>query len=701
MSDVAAALAASALAFAPLPSDTGPTPDLKRELAGASSLTSPSRRGEPLLCDIEVYRNYFLIAFKRVRDGKVLTFELSERCPELDVDRIRSIMLGHRIITFNGMSFDVPLIFYALSGATNEQLKRGCDQIINGRVKYWEVENLLGITVPGRLDHVDLIEPQPNAWASLKTLQGRMHGKRMQDLPYPPDAWLTHEQMDLTTAYCVNDLEATGNLFDALKEPLELRAALGAQYGMNFMSKSDAQIGEAIIKKRVEQLTGERVQKVKTPAGTIFPYKPPEYLEFENPELKAIVERLRKTDFYVQNDGKVSGAAWLDEQKITIGETTYAMGIGGLHSTEANRSLHSDDDFVLVDVDVASYYPRIIINTRLYPKSLGPAFLEVFPQIVDERVTAKHRAADKSLDDATRATAQAAADGLKIAANGVFGKLGSVWSVLYAPHLMIATTLTGQLSLLMLIDRAERMGIQVVSGNTDGLVLRIPRSMFTGIEKTRFTGGEVKELIDWWEQATGFTMEAVEYRSIYNISVNSYIAIKPDGSVKMKGPLNNPWRSGDGWKPDQRQQLMKNPSMPILTNAVVDFLAKGVPIEQTIREGRDIRDFVTVVNVQGGGTWRGEYLGKVVRFIWSTDGSEILYKEANEKTGNFKKVSKTDGARPVMDLPDEFPEDIDYDRYIQQATEILMDLGYTRRPPPVKPVRVYKYNAMLWFALAA
>jgi hypothetical protein len=146
----------------------------------------------------------------------VLQFELSERSPTLDRERLKRIMLQNQIITFNGLSYDVPLIFYAIGGATNAQLKQASDRIILGDVRYWEVEKLLGLKIPRECDHIDLIEPQPNAFASLKTLNGRLHGRWMQDLPIEPDATLTHEQMDELTRYNVNDLDATELLYEAL-----------------------------------------------------------------------------------------------------------------------------------------------------------------------------------------------------------------------------------------------------------------------------------------------------------------------------------------------------------------------------------------------------------------------------------------------------------------------------------------------------
>lgn len=342
-----------------------------------------------LICDIETYHGFFLICFKRLSDGKIVAMEESDRTV-IDRDRLRKIMLQNRLITYNGMSFDIPLIWYFISGASGADVKRAADQIINGNVRYWDAPKLLGIELP-RLDHIDLIEPQPNAFASLKILNGRLHGKKMQDLPYPPDARLTHAQMDEVIKYCGNDLDATELLFEALKEPIAMRDALGARYKMDFRSKSDSQIGEAIIKSRVEKKTGERAQRVPTPGGTAFRYKVPEYLAFERPDLQQILDRLRETDFIVQHNGKVDLPDWLSKTNITIGSSTYQMGIGGLHSTEKNRSVYADDDHVLYDFDVASYYPSIILGSGLYPKALGRAFLDEYQGIRVDRLKAKRR----------------------------------------------------------------------------------------------------------------------------------------------------------------------------------------------------------------------------------------------------------------------------------------------------------------------
>ena len=315
--------------------------------------------------------------------------------------------------------------------------------------------------------------------------------------------------------------------------------------------------------------------------------------------------------------------------------------------------------------------------------------------------------------------------GAKIMLNGSYGKLGSGYSVLFAPHLMVAVTLTGQLSLLMLIEKAHLAGIPIVSANTDGIIFRCPRSMFNGFvlredgsPTDRLRPSALQDVIDWWEGVTSFNMEFAEYRSVYSQSVNTYIAVKPDGSYKRKGILANHWREELPWGGRNsdydpiRSGLMKNPQMTICADAALGLILHNIPVEQTIRECMDVREFLTVVNATGGATWgpggpiyetverldgKGktvrsealvgyegeEYLGKVVRYYWSTKGNPIIKVKGHNVTGNRPKVSKTEGSRPMMTLPDDLavPDDLDFQRYIEEAYAILRDIGYSETTP--------------------
>ena len=72
--------------------------------------------------------------------------------------------------------------------------------------------------------------------------------------------------------------------------------------------------------------------------------------------------------------------------------------------------------------------------------------------------------------------------------NGTFGKTGSPYSVLFAPEMMIQTTITGQLALLMLIEHLETASISVISANTDGIVIQPQVSQVPFVEVHQVLG---------------------------------------------------------------------------------------------------------------------------------------------------------------------------------------------------------------------
>lgn len=240
-------------------------------------------------------------------------------------------------------------------------------------------------------------------------------------------------------------------------------------------------------------------------------------------------------------------------------------------------------------------------------------------------------------------------DSLKLTINGSFGKFGSYYSILYSPKLLIQVTITGQLTLLYLIEKIELAGISVVSGNTDGIVIKCPLHR----------QDELNNIIKEFEKETNFETEETKYFCVSSRSVNDYLALKTDLECKGKGKL------GRGIT-----KLFKNPDKFICITAIENLLAKSIPVEQTISECKDITQFITVRGVKGGGVKDGEFLGKVVRYYYAnTTDSPIVY----AKSGN--KVPDSEGAMPCMEIPDQFPHDVDLEHYVRLTRKMLDEMG--------------------------
>jgi hypothetical protein len=608
-----------------------------------------------LVSDTECYVNYWSIGFK-APDGRERLFELYDGHP-LDKRAIASIFRQYTVYTFNGIKYDIPMILYAMSGATNAELKQASDELIQYGTPWWVFMERLGLSIPDFMDHVDLMSVSPGApqMPSLKIYAGRLHSRKMQELPIAIDERIGDSERQVIRAYHGNDLDVTSDLKADLKAQLELRVLMSKEYGVDLRSKSDAQIAEAVIKSEIAKATGKGVYAPDIPEG-YFSYEAPAFIRFHTQLLRGVLHNIKGTKFLVKPNGVVEMPDYMKNLKIEIGNSVYKMGIGGLHSTESRVSHYSDDEYVLLDRDVTSYYPMIILLCELYPKHIGPLFLKVYKRIFDRRLAAK-KGGDKNT-----------AETLKIVLNGSFGKFGSPYSALYGPRLLIQTTVTGQLSLLMLIEELEHCGFEVVSANTDGIVTRVPRERRDEFNAICFD----------WELQTGFTTEETEYLSLHSRDVNNYIALKKgkDGKieVKTKGTFA---ASGPGLPGAAGQK--KNPDMDICNEAVVEFLKRGEPIEDTIEWCHDPRKFITVRRVTGGALKDDEPIGKALRWYYS---KEVTGGFLMAKSGNA--VPKTIGAKLMMELQPAVPSDIDYDYYIRESYAILQDLGVSVDDPKLR-----------------
>lgn len=646
--------------------------------------------------DVECYRNFFTVgALLGGRVWRVSVRGMYSRMAAVDVARLCDFLSKTQIVTFNGRNYDEWLISAAIEGRSCNELKEISDKIIVQRVRPWD----LGIARLRCRRHVDVMEVIPMPGGQ-KYLAGVLHFENMQDLPIDPDTLLSDDQMSEIEAYNENDLRQLHTLTGSMSGQLDLRDKLSEKYGVDLRSKSDAQIAETVIRRNCEKAVGRRIYKTPVDWGLSFNFDVPAHIKpTPGGALESLVRRVSEITFYLGAAGKIDGSG-LQDATVVIGGKEYAVGIGGLHSTERCESHYSDDRMCLIDMDVASYYPSLMLAAGAYPDALGRQFIVELQALVDARLRAKRICADPTVSAAERADAEVANAGGKVMVTGTFGKTSSPYSILFAPKLMIQTTIGGQLALLMLIERLADVGIRVVSANTDGITVHVPVERF----------GELSKIRQKWEQECSLKMECVPYKSIHVDGVNSYVAVYYNGKAKRKGDFAK-----------TSIYSKKAPDCEICADAAVAWFLKKTPVEKTIKECTDIRKFLKLSKLSGtADKWHGmvlrsdakvrgiepllpglgwtkvgrrwtrgdeslkaleaytasfpppivEPVGKVVRWYYATNcPGPLVVRERNAR------VADSDNARPCMRLPSELPQDIDYDYYIERARKMIALTG--------------------------
>lgn len=578
--------------------------------------------------DTETMPNRTLFCAKNAETGE--WFDLWRHEPDAPARLKKFLRQSATFVGFNSKEFDNVIVAAFCAGRTEIEIKRIADDIIVNRLAPWvsmRKHNLNDVIS----DAIDLIEVAPS-FVGLKAYGARMHMPKLQEIPLAHDEMVPPGQEPLLLEYCHNDVETTEELLNQLEKEVLLRVEMSRRYGVDMRSKSDSQMAEQAY------ITSMGLKRKENEVPKTVTYTPPRFLKFRNAELQGLLDRVAGHTFNMNpHTGHVQLPDFLGLQTVKFGCGEYQLGVGGIHSVHDKKVCHVSGGDVICDIDAASFYPSIILECGFIPATLGQAFVNEYRKIYERRLEAK-RSGDK-VTDAT----------LKISLNGTFGKLASKYSVLYSPDLMLAVTLTGQFTLLMLIEWLEHAGATTLSANTDGIAIRHSKS----IEDV------VQQVVEKFSEVSQFSFEFTPYRVLAMKDVNNYIAVKPDRSLKVKGiyaPLS----------------LRKNPTAQVCADAVGAWLAHGTPFEQTIAAA-PFRDFISARNVTGGGEQMGQYLGKVVRWYQSNDPAlePIRYK------ANGNKVPKTDGARACMTLPDKVrhPPDLDYTWYRKEAIKIAVAVG--------------------------
>jgi len=333
---------------------------------------------------------------------------------------------------------------------------------------------------------------------------------------------------------------------------------------------------------------------------------------------------------------------------VVVNGHEYVFGVGGIHSSIDAQAIFSDDEYVIADWDVASYYPNLAIKNLIYPKHLSTQFCTTYEKIYEER-----KLYPKSSPENLA---------LKLALNGTYGNSNNKYSPFYDPQYTMTITVNGQLSLCMLIEQILKLeGSSSVQSNTDGITMRIKRQYSEAIDK----------LVKDWENITKLEMERNNYSAMFIRDVNSYLC-KYEGSSKAKAKGAY----------EVTSEHHKDQSSLVIQKAVNAYLTNGTPIEEFIKNHKDKYDFMLRTKVPKS--------FKLV--LVDNDGIEHrqqnvsrFYVSASDKAGSLIKVMpplegkeedrrngvcagrKVKMCNNILD----FDWDIDYTYYVDDAVKLI------------------------------
>ena len=459
--------------------------------------------------------------------------------------------------------------------------------------------------------------------------------------------------------YNKNDVFLCCEMVRQKPDEVKLRYSITNAFGVNVLSSARANIADKLTVKFYSNMSGlspkqfikERTERTKLSfKKIIFPH-----IKFKTPELQKMLSEMMQVTITRTNKDAFS-------KEIEFYGTKYTLATGGIHSQDPPRICRSDDKFVYLHHDYTSYYPSIMISYNIAPKHLDRAtFVKMVDYLKQTRVKCKHTP-DSEGHVMEGVPNKIGAEALKIVINSIYGKLGSELFFLYDRFAQMQVTINGQLMTMTLIEELELNGIHVISANTDGIVIKLPRDKFN----------VYKEITDRWNETNKMGADYEEYQMIASRDVNNYFDIQTDGTIEYKGALD----------PKQYlKELKKGYDAPVVAIAVFEYLVNNVPVMTTLRNHKDILDFCKTQNVGRQfevvydvcekGVITHIHSQRHVRFYVSTKG--VIIQKENKTTGARSNLA---GGNTVCilnsldDLPIE-ERNINYGYYYNECYKII------------------------------
>lgn len=620
--------------------------------------------------DIEVFQNIFHCSVKNTETNDIYKFEISERKNQLrelvkffkQVDKYitwgdyytTNINIPANVIFcgYNNLHYDNPIINYIIEyedKLMQYNIPTICSSIFNlsktittssedniDAWKHWKYQiwfdtfDILTMLYSNKLR------------VGLKEIQVTMQYPNVQEFVCDWTKPLPLEDFDSMIDYNINDIESTSELLNRCKKDVDLRIAIEDEYGVRVLSKDGVNIGMKILTQKYLEKTGLTWQDIKDLRSpmSVIPLKDVilPFIKYDSPILQRVLDDMKNQ---IVSPGRKGY-----ENKFVFNNLRYSVGVGGIHSVNSPEIIIPRDDEMLIDIDVASLYPSMLIEYEFYPKHLGKEFLEVYKQIKDERIEAKHNG-DKVKNET-----------LKLALNGLSGNLQNEHNFCYSPFAVMQIRINGQLLLLMLAEKLTQIGCRIVQANTDGLFVLLKKDAYS----------KVNSICREWEQLTKLTLEEDRFKAMYQYAINDYFAITEDNKVKEKGMFITAVKLGKGLTPK------------IIPKAVISFFKDGISVEDTIKNCTDIRDFL--MSEKTGKQWHVEYMNeeqqRTNRFYASTNGGYLWkWKYSNDSDiKSYQNMLTASGVTLLNKFDDKPIEErkINYRYYIMEAYKIIRDL---------------------------
>lgn len=605
-----------------------------------------------LVYDIEIFPNVFSCTIKNTEKNEVRVYEIS--CRKNNLKELLKLFKykGFLFCGYNNIHYDNPIINYLLINENrllNESYIQICSElfdlsntIINGNSESWKEYKYAN-----NFDTLDLLTMlfSKKLRTGLKEMQVTMKFHNVQEYEGDFNSILPEHKIDEMLAYNLNDVESTEELLNRCKDDIKLRLSIEEEYGIRALSKDGVNLGMEILKVKYLEKTHKtwyQIKDLRSPCDyinlkdIILPF-----ISYETPSLQDFLKEFKEQT--------VSAGRKAYEKHILIDNLEYSIGVGGIHSVNKSEEIIAKDDEIISDVDVASLYPSLIIQYNFYPPHLGKEFLEVYTQIKNERIEAKHNG--NKLKNET----------LKLSINGLSGNLQNSDSWVYSPETVMKIRINGQLLLLMLAEKLLKIGCKILQINTDGIfVLRKKK------DEELF-----KNACKEWEELTKLELEEDRFERFYQYAVNDYLAIKEGYSesknkelLKKKGLFIDKVTLGKG------MQAM------IIPKAINNYLSDGIPVKDTILASRDINDFITYQKVDRDFSveYNNQIISRINRYYVSTNSPYLFKcKIINNKRTGYINMLCASGVTIVNDLNQikEFPNNINYNYYIQEAYKII------------------------------